>query len=89
MVWASAEYQKTGVLPYMHERGTRTPSLRRLYKKHPFFTNGSAKDPITVIAGSREVDGVFYHFGGPQKGDTIWEPDAEEYNALAAFLDLL
>lgn len=89
LVWASAEYQKTGVLPYMHERGTRTPSLRRLFKKHPFFTNGSAKDPITVIAGSREVDGVFYHLGGPQKGDTIWEPEAEEYNALAAFLDLL
>src|SRR5439155_1444646 len=44
IVWARDTYEKTGVVPYVHEAGTRVPSLRRLYKKRPYFTNGSAAD---------------------------------------------
>src|SRR5262249_43562622 len=40
IVWGSDGYHKTGVEPYVHELGARTPSLRRLYKKRPYFTNG-------------------------------------------------
>src|SRR5690606_7468347 len=32
LVWGSAAYARTGVTPYVHERGARVPSLRRLYK---------------------------------------------------------
>ena len=44
IVWAHAEYEKTGVEPYVNEHGARVVSLRRLYKKHPYFTNGSAPE---------------------------------------------
>ncbi len=88
LVWASAEYQKTGIEPYMHERGTRTPSLRRLYKKHPFFTNGSAKDPVEVISFAHEVDGVFYHSLARGGIEPTWTTSGNS-GALLAFLDLL
>src|SRR6202042_1726645 len=43
IVWATSDYAQTSVVPYVHPLGTRVPSLRRLYKKWPYFTNGSAK----------------------------------------------
>jgi hypothetical protein len=53
IVWGKAEYKKTGVVPYVHENGARVPSLRRLYKKRPYFTNGSAKTLDEVLARAR------------------------------------
>src|SRR5262249_38828959 len=41
IVWARNTYEKTGIVPYVHASGARVPSLRRLYKKRPYFTNGS------------------------------------------------
>ncbi|HEX7599891.1 MAG TPA: hypothetical protein VF518_16855, partial [Polyangia bacterium] len=53
LVWGLDEYRKTGVMPYVHERGARVPSLRRLHRKFPYFTNGSARDLDEVIARVR------------------------------------
>ncbi|HEY8076798.1 MAG TPA: hypothetical protein VIF62_21880, partial [Labilithrix sp.] len=63
LVWGSDVYEKTGVTPYVHEKGARVPSLRRLYKKRPYFTNGSAKDVPAAVARARWNGGVFTHEG--------------------------
>ena len=86
IVWAHAEYEKTGVEPYVNERGARVVSLRRLYKKHPYFTNGSAKDLRTILDGARFANGRFWHEGAP---DTATSLTDQEKSQLAAFLDLL
>jgi hypothetical protein len=83
LVWASEDYQTTGVLPYVHERGARTPSLRRLTRKWPYFTNGSARDLGSVLATAR-VGQTFSHAGGQGT-----ELTARERLALLSFLRLL
>lgn len=87
IVWGSAGYKKTGVLPYVHEDGARTPSLRRLYKKYPYFTNGSAKSIDDVLDAVRFTGAETLHGGKPPAGAT--ELDAASKRALHAFLDLL
>ncbi|MBX3210326.1 MAG: hypothetical protein KF764_35165, partial [Labilithrix sp.] len=85
IVWGSDAYEKTGIVPYVHERGARVPSLRRVYKKRPYFTNGSAPDVATVLGRARFGAGGFSHddaAGGPAL-------DAPEMRALGAFIDLL
>lgn len=82
-VWASDRYEKTGIEPYVHERGARVPSLRRLYKKRPYFTNGSAKSVRDVLDRVR-FGASLTHAGG--EGDRLTE---EQIDALEAFLDLL
>jgi hypothetical protein len=86
LVWAHAEYEKTGILPYVNEKGARVVSLRRLYKKHPYFTNGSAHDLHDVLDRVRFAGNLFFHDGAPQGATALNE---EEQAALAAFLDLL
>ncbi|HVK66305.1 MAG TPA: hypothetical protein VM694_17600 [Polyangium sp.] len=87
IVWASNEYQKTGVVPYVHERGARVPSLRRLGKKHPYLTSGAAKDLADLLTRARwSADGVFFHDGAPEGAAGL---EAREREALRAFLDLL
>jgi hypothetical protein len=86
LVWASAEYQKTGVLPYVNERGARVVSLRRLYKKYPYFTNGSAKDLASVLDRASFAGGRFFHDAAPAGAIGL---RGDEKRALAAFLDLL
>ena len=66
-MWGKAEYKKTGVEPYVHENGARVPSLRRLYKKRPYFTNGSAKTLEEVLARARFAPGGFWH-EAPESG---------------------
>jgi hypothetical protein len=85
IVWARAEYAKTGVLPYVNDRGTRVVSLRRLYKKFPYFTNGSAKSVAAVLDRARIPEDGFLHDGG-EGGRQLTD---EEKVELAAFLDLL
>ncbi len=41
-VWGAASMTKTGIVPYISARGARVPSLRRVWDKRPYFTNGSA-----------------------------------------------
>jgi hypothetical protein len=86
IVWAHAEYEKTGVEPYVNEKGARVVSLRRLYKKHPYFTNGSADDLRVVLERVRFAGGRFFHDGAPKDATGL---NGEEQGALAAFLDLL
>lgn len=87
IVWASAEYRKTGVVPYVHADGARTTSLRRLYKKYPYFTNGSAKSVEDVLERAGwTAEGVFQHDGLPEPARRL---DRDQRRALHAFLELL
>jgi hypothetical protein len=85
IVWASDAYEKTGIVPYVHEQGARVPSLRRIYKKRPYFTNGTAPDVMSVLRSARWSGTTFSHAGGAD-GDRLDEPTAR---AIAAFVDLL
>lgn len=88
IVWASADYQKTGVTPYVHELGARVPSLRRLYAKWPHFTNGSADTIRDVLAQARFDRTRFFHQSPPpDAGLSALAPS--EIEDLAAFLELL
>ncbi|MDP9034490.1 MAG: hypothetical protein M3O50_06755 [Myxococcota bacterium] len=86
IVWARPDYAKTGVLPYVNENGARVVSLRRLYKKHPYFTNGSATDIDAVLSRVRSRNGQFLHDGSPEDVGAL---TAEARSSLSAFLDLL
>ncbi len=88
IVWASADYQKTGVTPYVHELGARVPSLRRLYAKWPHFTNGSANTVSDVLALARFDDARFFHANAPAD-PALHALSPGEVQDLAAFLDLL
>lgn len=83
LVWASEQRVRTGVEPYVHPEGARVTSLRRLWLKWPYFTNGSAHSIADVLARVR-LRPVFAH-AGEGAGDL----DAAEQRALAAFLALL
>lgn len=87
IVWALNEYRQTGVVPYVHEKGARVPSLRRLYKKQRFLTNGTAFKVGDVLdrIGFAE-DGAFFHDHAPKSAKRL-EP--REVEALLAFLRLL
>jgi hypothetical protein len=86
IVWAKAEYEKTGVIPYVNEKGARVVSLRRLYKKHPYFTNGSAPDLADVVDKVQFAGDQFVHEGSLAQGSTL---TGGEKQSLLAFLDLL
>ena len=87
IVWGLNEYRKTGIEPCVHELGARVPSLRRLYKKRPYFTNGSAKTLRDVLDRARFGGAPgFFHDGAPAGLEALSE---QEKGALEAFLDLL
>ena len=86
VVWGSAGYRKTGVTPYVCADGARTPSLRRLYKKHPYFTNGSAKSIDEVLDTVRFAHAETFHGRAPEGATAL---SSEEKRALRSFLDLL
>jgi hypothetical protein len=90
IVWARSEYKQTGVTPYVHEKGARVPSLRRLYKKRPYLTNGSARTLADVLSMARfkGEDFWFYHASAPEDAK-LSALTADEREALLAFLDLL
>ena len=88
-MWAHSDYEMTGVTPYVSEKGARVVSLRRLYKKYPYFTNGSAKSVRAVLDRVRVVDGRFFHDNAPPAAGPSGALSEDEKNALAAFLDLL
>jgi hypothetical protein len=86
IVWASNAYEKTGVEPYVHPRGARVPSLRRLYEKFPYFTNGSAKSLADVLARARLSANGFSHAGAVPDAPALLAADRA---ALLRFLALL
>jgi len=93
IVWGKAEYKQTGIVPYVHERGARVPSLRRLYKKRPYFTNGSAPDIDDVLARARFLPSGFWHEAPQTERSPVPEAgtalDDRSRSALRSFLDLL
>jgi hypothetical protein len=86
IVWASDGYRKTGVEPYVHPEGARTSSLRRLYRKRPYFTNGSAPTLEVVLERAALRGDTFFHDGAPAEATRL---DDGEREALLAFLRLL
>lgn len=86
LVWAKAEYAKTGVLPYVHEEGTRVPSLRRLAVKPRYFTNGSAQSLDDVLARFRDGPAGALHDAPAGVGQPL---SRSTQQALVAFLHLL
>ena len=99
IVWGRDLYAKSGVLPYVHENGARVPSLRRLYKKYPYFTNGSADTLGDVLARARFLPSGFQHAfpasapkiadGAEALGAVETTLDSPSRDALLSFLELL
>jgi hypothetical protein len=87
IVWARDTREQTGIVPYVHPEGTRVPSLRRLYRKRPYFTNGSSADLASVLARARVMPDGFLHDAAPGSGGEPLDPG--ERAAVLAFLDLL
>jgi hypothetical protein len=89
IVWSNGEYAKTGVTPYVDPMGTRTPSLRRLYLKRPYLTNGSAPSLDALVARARFSETELFHFE-PQERERAPNSFAPgEAQALVAFLRVL
>jgi mono/diheme cytochrome c family protein len=86
ITWSDAGYHQTGVLPYVIDRGTRTPPLRRLYKKWPYFTNGTARSLADLVDRFTFDATGAQHDGGAGAAAHL-DPAAKA--ALLAFLDLL
>ncbi|MGE3453487.1 MAG: c-type cytochrome [Kofleriaceae bacterium] len=86
IVWARAGYEKTGVTPYVHADGARAPSLRRLYKKWPYFTNGSGGSLGDVLARFGWTTDASFHDDAPGAAARL---TADDRDALLAFLRLL
>jgi hypothetical protein len=87
IVWASAVRTETEIEPYVHDDGPRVPSLRRLYMKAPYFTNGSARDIAEVLAGIRRTPWRATHGAGTIPPEH--QLSTHEREALTAFLRLL
>ncbi|HEU4406739.1 MAG TPA: hypothetical protein VFS43_15840 [Polyangiaceae bacterium] len=92
LVWGRSGYEKTGVMPYVHDEGARVPSLRRLDKKWPYLTNGGAPDLGALLDavrfGGPEGAPRFYHQGAPPEAG-LAELSRGEKEALRAFVGLL
>ncbi|HVY44231.1 MAG TPA: hypothetical protein VHB21_00065, partial [Minicystis sp.] len=86
LVWASDRYEKTGVEPYVNEKGARVTSLRRVASKRPYFTTGVAKSLDDVLDLARFDGPRFWHAEAPPAARAL-TPD--EKRALRAFLLLL
>lgn len=90
IVWSDGSYARTGVEPYVDRRGTRVPSLRRLYTKRPYLTNGSALDLEQLLWFMRFTpNGVRHAHTAPDVDARAVAFDEEERLALLAFLRLL
>ncbi|HEX6275644.1 MAG TPA: hypothetical protein VFZ53_21530 [Polyangiaceae bacterium] len=88
IVWSNGEYAKTGVVPYVDPMGTRAPSLRRLYLKRPYLTNGSARSLAELLRAVRfDAEGLVH--GSSEAAANRGLLDAEQREALIAFLELL
>ncbi|HEY0988624.1 MAG TPA: hypothetical protein VGD80_16275, partial [Kofleriaceae bacterium] len=88
IVWSNAAYQKTGVEPYVHAEGARVPTLRRLYKKWPYFTSGRARSLDDVLDRFASSGTATYHDASPADA-ALTRLTADDKRALRAFLDLL
>ena len=84
IVWGRGERYRTGIEPYVHADGARVPSLRRVFAKRPYFTNGSAPD---LMSAARAFSvGVDQHIIDAPGGRRVTEI---ERRALQRFLEHL
>jgi hypothetical protein len=88
IAWSNAAYARTGVEPYVNDRGARVAPLRRLYKKWPLFTSGSARSLGELLDRFAWGPDAAYHDGAPA-GPAVARLTAEDRAAVLAFLDLL
>jgi cytochrome c peroxidase len=88
IVWTNAAYAKTGVTPYVYDNGARVAPLRRLYKKWPYFTNGSARSLTDVLERFAWGPTGTYHDAAPAD-EKLGRLTADERSSLLAFLELL
>jgi hypothetical protein len=88
IVWSNAAYEKTSITPYVHPDGARVPALRRLYKKWPYFTNGSARSLHELLDRFASTTSTAYHDSAAAEAAAVRLTPAEQ-QGLRAFLDLL
>lgn len=88
IVWARGDYAKVGVLPYVDPKGTRIPSLRRLYLKRPYLTRGTARTLDELLSMVRYSGGELLHAGGESRPELRALTPGERAD-LRAFLDVL
>ncbi|HKO93694.1 MAG TPA: hypothetical protein VJU61_21220, partial [Polyangiaceae bacterium] len=88
IVWARNSYERTGIMPLVHPLGARVPSLRRVYAKYPYFTNGSAPSLEALTRQVRWSARRFYH-RAPDGMRGLTQLSPEERRQLEAFLRLL
>jgi len=89
IVWARDSYEKTGIEPLVHPRGARVPSLRRVYAKYPYFTNGSVRSLSELLGNVRWSSERFQH-RAPEGADTgLSALSPSEQQDLRDFLLLL
>jgi hypothetical protein len=89
IVWAHGDYEKSGILPYVAAEGARVPTLRRLYLKRPYFTNGSARTLAEVLERARFSDSGFFHAAPVKSDQPLHALDDAQRAALLDFLRLL
>ncbi len=89
IVWARGDYETSGILPYVHELGTRIPSLRRLHLKPRFFTNGSSPTLEDVLLRFRFSATLAKHDEPGASVPALDGLDEATRKALLAFLVLL
>jgi hypothetical protein len=89
IVWARDSYEKTGIEPLVHPRGARVPSLRRVYAKYPYFTNGSVRSLSALLSDARWSAEHFYHRAPDAPGTGLSALSPAEQQALQEFLLLL
>ena len=87
LVWGAPLFFKTGIEPYVAEKGARAPSLRRVSRKQPYFTNGSSPTLDDVLRRFRVTgpSGLHASTGGEDEMDSRSLSDSE-INALLALL---
>jgi hypothetical protein len=88
IVWARGDYAKVGVEPYVDPKGTRIPSLRRLYLKRPYLTRGAARTLDELLSLVRFSDTEFVHAGGDERPELRVLTPGERAD-LRAFIELL
>ena len=72
--------------PYVHADGARVPALRRLYKKWPYFTSGTARSLAEVLDRFAWSSDGSFHDAAPAGAARL---SADDQAALLAFVDLL
>ncbi|MFQ5682278.1 MAG: hypothetical protein ACE5HC_03305 [Candidatus Binatia bacterium] len=87
LVWGAPFYTKTGIRPYVYKAGARVPSLRRIYRKYPYFTNGSSHTLRDLLSRFRyRGTTAWHHYEAPpfQPQGAHVEADADRVKSLTS-----